>query len=80
MLYGVPQGFILEPLLFNIHLYDLFHFLENIDIASYADDSTLQNHSQENRETVINTLEKLSQVLFNWFSGNFMKSNHGKSL
>ena len=38
----VPQGSILGPLLFNnIHLCDLFYFLENTDIASYADDNTL---------------------------------------
>ena len=32
-----------------------------------------------NRETVINTMETLSQVLLNWFSDNFMESNRGKS-
>ena len=41
MFYGVPQGSILAPLLFNIHLCDLFNALENIDIASYADDNSL---------------------------------------
>ena len=61
------QGSILGPLLFNIRLCDLFYFLENTDIASYADDNTLYS-AQKNRETVINTIKTSSQVHFNWFS------------
>ena len=39
--HGVLQGSILGPLLFNIHLCDIFYFLDDLDIASYADDTTL---------------------------------------
>ena len=75
--YGFPQGSILGPLLFNIHLRDLFHFLENTDIASYADDNALYS-AKKNREIVINTIEISLQVLFDWFNDNFMKANSGK--
>ena len=60
--YGVRQGSIIGALLLNIHLCDLFYFLENTDITSYADDNTLYS-ALKNIETVINTTETSSQVL-----------------
>ena len=47
------------------------YFLGNTDIASYADDNTPYS-AQKNRETVINTIETSSQVLFDWFSVSLM--------
>ena len=40
ILYGVPQGSILGPLLFNADLCDLFITMNRYDIANYADDNT----------------------------------------
>ena len=39
--YGVPQESILGPLLFNVHSCDLFYYLEDLHIPSYADDTYL---------------------------------------
>ena len=39
--YGVLRGSILGALLFNIHLCEPFYFLENLGVASYADDTTV---------------------------------------
>ena len=34
----MPQSSILGPTLFNVFLCDIFFMIDNVDIASYADD------------------------------------------
>ena len=39
-LHGIVQSSIFGPLLFNAFLCDLFLFITNINVVSYADDNT----------------------------------------
>ena len=77
ILFGVPQGSILGPLLFNIFLCDLFLIMENTDIASYADDNKPYT-TGNSMEEVIQKLENAAKTLFQWFSDNQMKANPDK--
>ena len=62
--YGVPQGSILSPLLFNINSIDMFYEFED-----YADDTTPYACA-----SVINTVTSKLQItaskLFIWFHNN----------
>ena len=74
---GVPQGSILGPVLFNVFINDIFHFVQDSTIYNYADDNTL-SYSDTNINTVVKTLENDSINLIDWFSKNLMKANSDK--
>ena len=76
-MFGVPQGSILGPLLFNIFLYDLFLIMKETRLASYTDDN-MPYVTAKNLDEVIKSLEEDSIKLFQWFSENQMKANHDK--
>ena len=77
ILFVVPQGSILGPLLFNIFFADLFFILSETDIANYADDNKPYTSSND-VNGLIKSLEEASKRLFKWFDDNLMKSNPDK--
>ena len=75
---GVSQGSTLGPLLFNIYLSDLLLFLEDTNIASYADDTT-PYICNNNLGLVIAKLEEDLSLLIKWINNIIYKDLHNLS-
>ena len=60
--------------MYNICLNDLFKFLEETKICSFADDTTIYACGPK-IETVITLLERDALKITEWFPNNYMKLN-----
>ena len=74
---GVPQGSVLGPLLFNIYLNDIFFFVQNCDLANYADDTTPYT-IDTTMENILQCLYNDTSVLIKWFKDNYLQMNPDK--
>ena len=69
LLLGVPRGSVLEPLLFNTYLNDLFYLTECTNVCSYADDTTFHACDSDLKD-LIPRLEHDSLQTIEWFQVN----------
>ena len=66
---GVPQGFILGPISFNLSINDLFFFIEVASMHNFTDDNTLSAWG-ETVSKLTDTLESKSNIAIDWFIKN----------
>ena len=76
--YGIPQGSISGPLLFNINSTDIFCECEDSVIEKYANDTNPYVCASD-VDTIISESQITASKLFTWFNNNHIKANPEES-
>ena len=76
--YGVPQGSILGPILFNIFINDIFNLRLFADLHQYADDGVLK-YAEQSLSVLRFKMQQDLNVISNWFNANYLYMNASKT-
>ena len=76
--FGVPQGSVVRPLLFNIDMINLFYKCGDSNFASHADNTT-PNSCATDIPSQLLQVQASATKLSRWFKNNHLKANSGKS-
>ena len=79
-LYGVPQGSILGPILFNLFVNDMAHYITNCSLTQYADDTQfLHSGTLSELPNIISEAEQTLNRARKYFLRNGLKLNAKKT-
>ena len=74
--YGVPQGSVLDPVLFLVHMYDITHGINEAIITSFADNTEVWR-GINNQANELQLQHEMNQI-YVWSNTNNMEFNSGK--
>ena len=74
---GIPQGSCLGPVIFNIFMNDIFHFIKRSQLSNYADDNTL-SVTAASIDLITTALTSDANAAIEWFTSNFLQVNPQK--